>query len=372
MFYRSRHFALGVVVGLSSVVVASPVAPDCTQGFDCVNLEFRPSYQEGCPDDVILIGLYAVSDSNSGQAVSSMTVILWWDEDRLQLLGKIDNGPDDYDWLRSEFPDDSGFDDLNDTWLDGDAYYWAYSRFGDFFEATPGGELVTTFRFRKLGVATGSLTMLYEFGDSSSTHVISGTESGRDITGTLGAASVGGCQAPTMRAEGCRYLAVTPSDCDAPVALLVRGSSSDPSVACISAYVQADGTLGPTPVTLTPAQWGGTVHVFGGDIIPSKTYRVQAECGTVETVLSSVVTGTTWLWGDVNNATGVDLDDVIQLLDAYQNIFSVGTLENSDLFGQDEEGRCGPDRRIDLDDILSVLDAYQSKPYPCASSPPCP
>ncbi len=368
MFYRSRHFALGVVVGLSLVVVASPVAAECTLGFDCVNLEFRPSYQEGCPDDVVLIGLYAVSDSVDGQAVQSMTVLLWWDEDRLELLGNIDNGP--YDWLRSEFPDDSELDNMNGTWDDGDAYYWALSYYsGEVFQATPGGELVTSFRFRKLGVATGSLAMLDTYGDHSTTHVVSGTESGRLITGTLGAASVGGCQAPTVRAEGGRYLAVTPSDCDAPVALLVTGNSGDPDVACIRAYVQADGTLGPTPVTLTPTQWGGTVHVSGGDIVPSKTYNVQAECGTVETVLSAVVTGTTWQWGDVNNATEVDLDDIIQLLDAYQNIFVVGTLENSDLYGQDQEERCGPDGRIDLDDILSVLDAYQLRPYPC--SDPC-
>ena len=361
----NKHSVVGLVV-LLLVIAASPAQA-------LIDLEWRPVSQEACPDDEILIGLYAVSDDDSEQSIATITVILIWDHDILELMGKIDNGS--YAWLRSDFPDDGELDNLNPPREDGvpandgNALYNAWMQFGNPAWAPPEGLLVTSFRFRLLNAGTGHLAFLPEYGDYTETRVTSGVNPGEDVTGVLGPPSeVSGCQAPTVEAEGCRYLAVTPGDCDAPVRLLVTGNPSDPGVSCVSLYVQADGSLGETPVALTPAEWGGTVHVYGGEIVPSKAYSVRAECGEVDPVNSADVAATTWLWGDLNNANGVDIDDILQLLDAFQNIYAPGrSLENADLNSSGEG--CVPDQQIDIDDILGVLDAFQHLPFPCGD--PC-
>lgn len=174
----------------------------------------------------------------------------------------------------------------------------------------------------------------------------------------------GGCDAPAVRADGTRYLAVTPVPGNDPVALLVTGDPKEPAVSCASMYVQADGTLDITPMYLTPAEWG-TVHVADIEIIPSTVYYVQADCRpTGVGYLSHSVPVETWLWGDVNDDGVVQIDDVILVYDGSQGIFPQGiTLENLDM------SPCQPDRKIDADDIVSVESAFFGSPFPCSA--PC-
>jgi len=170
----------------------------------------------------------------------------------------------------------------------------------------------------------------------------------------------GGCDAPMVVAEGCRYLAVTPTAGEDPVTLLVAADRDDPNVSCVSRYVQADGSLDVDPVYQTPAQWG-TVHVFGMEIVPSTKYEVHTDCRFEGSgFLSSAARATTWIWGDVNNDGAAQIDDVTLVYDGSQDIFPDGvTLENLDV------SPCLPDGVIDTDDVAAVEQAYMGAPYPC-------
>jgi len=171
------------------------------------------------------------------------------------------------------------------------------------------------------------------------------------------------CDPPMAAAEGPRVLAVTPVAGTDPVALRVRGDSDNPSVSCVSLYVQPDGTLGLAPVFRMPAEWG-TQQIRSPALIPTATYRVQGDCGTAGNPnLTQPTTVTTWRWGDVNNSGTVDLDDILCELDGFAGV-SQCALAALDLLG------CTPDGAIDLDDILSVLDAFGNEPYPCAATCP--
>ncbi len=175
-----------------------------------------------------------------------------------------------------------------------------------------------------------------------------------------------------MVAEGSRYLAVTPRAGDTPVALKVVGGSAD--VACLTMYVQNDGSLGATPVFKTPGGqdgWG-TAHVFGIEIMPSNTYVVQTECdmggGTMG--VSTTVEDTTWLWGDTNNSGGlITILDATLILDGFRGLFTFATLYAIDLWGVSPTN-CVPDQRIDIADVTRAIDAFKQFPYPCAG--PCP
>ena len=173
----------------------------------------------------------------------------------------------------------------------------------------------------------------------------------------------GGCDAPAAVAEGARYLAITPTAGDDPVAILVTSEFADPTVSCISNYVQADGTLDATPVFQTPAVWD-TVHLGDDEIIPSTTYLVHTDCRYEGSgSLSSATEVRTWLWGDVNNDGVVFLDDVALVYDGAQGIFNGTTVQNLDL------EPCRPDGVIDAADINAVQDALSgggfSCPVPC-------
>ena len=66
-----------------------------------INLEWRPATQAVDLGSTVAVGLYAVSDDDSEQSLSSMDVIVQWDPERLALVGRINDGP--YAWLVSSF-----------------------------------------------------------------------------------------------------------------------------------------------------------------------------------------------------------------------------------------------------------------------------
>jgi hypothetical protein len=179
---RVKRFILGLV---AAGVVSSAALGN-------IDLEWRPAAQMVSVGDTVSIGLYAVSDDDTDQSISAMDVILTWDPDFLELQGVNNNGP--YEWLSSGFPDDSGLDGLNNTWLDGNALYQALAQLGEPAYATPEGLLVTTVEFvalhRTPAGQTTELNILAELGQYSQTRVFDGEIPGYDVTGTLGSAAV--------------------------------------------------------------------------------------------------------------------------------------------------------------------------------------
>jgi hypothetical protein len=174
-----------------------------------------------------------------------------------------------------------------------------------------------------------------------------------------------------VAAEGCRYLGVTPRAGQTPVALLVSGANS--SVACVSLYVQDDGTLGPDPVYKPPTGvdgWG-TAHVRGVEIIPSTSYVVQSECDTGQGIgHSTAAQDTTWQWGDTDNNGGlIDVRDFTWVADGFRGQFVMATRYAVDLWGPVPED-CTPRLVISILDIMHCLDAFQQYPFPCED--PCP
>jgi hypothetical protein len=149
-----------------------------------VNLEWRSQPLAFCTDQILEVGLYAVSDNAGTQSMASIDVIVQWNPARMQLMGLTDNGP--YDWLYSGFPNDAGLDGLNTTFSDGDALYEALARLGNGAHATPAGLLVTTLHFRVLtGGGVTKLEMIPMRGLFTRTVVYGGGVPGQDITGTL-------------------------------------------------------------------------------------------------------------------------------------------------------------------------------------------
>jgi hypothetical protein len=139
--------------------------------------------------DTIEVGIYAASDSAKTVRVSGIEVVLAWDATQLELTGFVDNGQ--YDWFMSGFLDDSQADGLNDSLLDGDAFYQAAGQPAAPAEVPPPpGLLVTTLQFRALGYdPSAQVTMELGLGDWSRTRVLE-ADSREDVTGSLIPASV--------------------------------------------------------------------------------------------------------------------------------------------------------------------------------------
>ncbi len=191
--------SVGFIVGLLGLVGFS--GEDLTD----INLEFRPKEQQVLVGQSVSIRYYAVSDDEDNQPISSISAILSWDPEYLELVGRIDNGP--YVWVggASFFP--SGGDGLNDTWLDGDAFWMAWMVPAQPAQATPDGLLVTTFRFVALAETPLTvLTLIPEYGQFSHTRVLSGVKAGQDVTGRRGAATFG--------ILPCGWLGDLDGDCD--------------------------------------------------------------------------------------------------------------------------------------------------------------
>lgn len=164
----------------------------------------------------------------------------------------------------------------------------------------------------------------------------------------------GGCPAPSVLAIGSRWLSVTPAAGVNPVALLVTGDPNDPFVSCLSKYVQANGTLGDTPVFQTPAQWG-TVFVRGLEIRPRRTYTVCTSCPSG---FSAKSTARTWRYGDGNNNNTITLDDILCVLNGFGGSFGTPPTFCT-IYSVDNAGPgCIPNLLINLDDILGVLGAF--------------
>ncbi len=155
-----------------------------------IDLEWRPACQSVEPGQMVEIGLYVVSDDETDQSISAMDIILLWDPDVIELVGVVDNGP--YAWLFSGFTDDSVFDGLNETFLDGNALYTAWAQFGVPAYATPEGLLVTTVQFvGSMDPGFCWITEPRQAGMYSETRIIDGEVPALHVEGVLGKATAG-------------------------------------------------------------------------------------------------------------------------------------------------------------------------------------
>ncbi len=179
------------------IIIGVGVAPSMLRasvGSD-VSLEWRPGFQSVLLGEVAEVGLYAVSANAPEHSVGIIETILVWDPAKLTLLENLDNGP--YTWFLSGFPDDSNQDGLNAPFVgvpsnDGNAWYNAVSLFPPNApaSATPGGLLVTTFRFTATDSGVTQLEMPAVFGQATHTQVWDGKIAGLIVTGTLGAPAI--------------------------------------------------------------------------------------------------------------------------------------------------------------------------------------
>ncbi len=170
---------------------------------------------------------------------------------------------------------------------------------------------------------------------------------------------------PLVVGSGSRYLGVTPlpAELTLPVAVLITGDAGDPDVACVSAYLQADGSLGAGAVYQTPATWG-TLYAYGEQILPGTTYTVSAElAGGARSTSGS---GTTYPWGDINNNGLVNFTDINLTVQGFQGNFVETTLEATDL------EPCVPNGNVNFADIDMTVKAFQGEGYAITSCPvPC-
>jgi hypothetical protein len=159
-----------------------------------------------------------------------------------------------------------------------------------------------------------------------------------------------------VAAAGSRHLAVTPPPGLASVALKVSATG----LACLPKYVDASGGLSAVPVFRSSAQWG-TVDVGDRTIVPATAYTVTAELAGGEAIGSG--SATTKVWGDADGQNGVDVFDVVCVMDGSQGVFT-NCGRNAD-----DQKPGAPDGLVDLDDVLATLDAFSGLPYPDAD--PC-
>ena len=101
-----------------------------------INLLWVPEAQTVNVGDTVQIGLLAVSDDDTDQAIGALQVILAWEPEHLTLTGELANGP--YPWWMAGLPPGG----LNETWADGDAIYVALRAGGEIREPVEYAEYV--------------------------------------------------------------------------------------------------------------------------------------------------------------------------------------------------------------------------------------
>jgi hypothetical protein len=162
---------------------------------------------------------------------------------------------------------------------------------------------------------------------------------------------------PAVAAIGGRYLQITPPTGLSALALEV----SSASVSCLPRYVDADGRLVATPVFRSSAQWG-VMRVADEEVIPDTLYAIRAGVGSpIDWTAASPAR--TWVWGDAGDDGGVDVLDILCVLDGFENTFG-----QCSRYGDDLQGDV-PDGLVNILDITAVLDAFGGVPYPDAD--PC-
>ncbi len=193
-----------------------------------------------------------------------------------------------------------------------------------------------------------------------------------------------GCESLAVNAVGPRYLAVSPQPAGTsiPTAILVTPSCPGAVSRYVGAPAGDDNIAMPVEdpaeaAFLTEAQWGGTVHVTGFDIVPGTAYSLQADCGLPGLpVLTAPTIGTTDIWGDVTGSYlgdgptppdgKADVIDIAAVVDGVREVPSALPVPSLDLFG------CTPNGNVDVIDIAGAVDAVKGRSYRASSLCPGP
>ena len=169
-----------------------------------INLQWRASMDTVWVGELVIVGLYAVSDDDTEQALAGIDAIVIWDQADLVLVAKYDVGP--YPWMQSKFPPDAEIEGLNADcspgefcvpytglpYNDGDALYQSVMQFPSNppAYATPEGLLVTALVFRAVTAAPAAQVGLLSASGSQLTVVLDAVDLAADITGELGSVAI--------------------------------------------------------------------------------------------------------------------------------------------------------------------------------------
>jgi hypothetical protein len=149
----------------------------------------------------VRVDIYAASQSAAGSSIGAIDVVLAWNPLELELLGN-DDSLASYQWFVSDFLPDP--DNINATFLDGDALYTALARpTAAAIAPLAPGMLVTSLLFRPLVVLPlgSQVTMVPAQGAFAMTRVLSFVTPGLVITGSLGPNGAG--YTCPIGAQGC-------------------------------------------------------------------------------------------------------------------------------------------------------------------------
>jgi hypothetical protein len=242
-----------VLAGL--LLLASTPAPAL------INVEWRPACQSVEPGQMVEVGLYVVSDNEEDQSISAMDIILLWNPNVIELVGVVNDGP--YAWLSSGFSDDSVFDGLNETFLDGNALYTAWAQFGVPAYATPEGLHVTTLQF--IGSMDPGFCWISEpryAGMYTETRIIDGEIPALHVEGELGKATAGVGNFGLIYA----YMNCTPASGTLPFStnfMVVLGSNFEVERRKMAAYID---------VTLASGKYYSTYRKGFTNLHPKECY----------------------------------------------------------------------------------------------------
>ncbi|MGB0715862.1 MAG: FG-GAP repeat domain-containing protein [Phycisphaerae bacterium] len=171
---------------------------------------------------------------------------------------------------------------------------------------------------------------------------------------------------PVAASVGPRYLELDVVNGAGPFAVLVSGDPLDADVSCVSAYVQADGTLGSEPVFQDAVDWASPLLVSGDAVVPGKTYEIRYDTGSPGSpVLGPPVAAVTYAWGDVNDNGSTNFEDVLLVVQVFQGNTDNATVNQVDL------DPCAPNQVVNFGDILKAVQAFQQVPFTASCPAPC-
>lgn len=192
---------------------------------------------------------------------------------------------------------------------------------------------------------------------------VEGIDDGDDCTADVCAPASGEVThtvaTPQAAGVGPRVVTATPEACADLVALLVTSDDYP----CLALYVDEFGNLGETPVYQSPAVWT-TVSLRSDSLVPESSYTLQTESETG--VLSDAVSVQTWVWGDVNNNSFVNFEDIQLVVNVFQGDTSNASVDATDL------DPCTPNATVNLADAQRAVQAFQQVGYDESGCPiPC-
>lgn len=163
-------------------------------------------------------------------------------------------------------------------------------------------------------------------------------------------------EAPIVNGFGPRNISVTPLPVGSPAPISLRITS--PNWPCLDKFIGSDGSFSTVPVIQLPADWG-KILLHDPNVVPDTTYQIEATCGEFT---SNIGSGTTSVWGDLDNNGITQIDDVTFMVNAWLGLYQL-RFEVFDI------NPCILDNSINIDDVVVEVNAWLGSPFPCDS--PC-